>query len=63
MPGVCCEANLVVAYDVYCAVRGVIRQVRQVESLVHDALAGERSVPVKEDRQHLNKRQVTISMT
>lgn len=47
---------LVVDHHVDCAVRGVGRQVRQVEGLVHDALARERSIAVQQDGHHLSNR-------
>lgn len=42
------EANLVVDDNVDGAVRGVVRQICQVEGLVHNALAAEGCVTVKE---------------
>ena len=46
MPGICGEADLVVADDVYGAVCGVVGQVGQVERLEYDALACEGCVTV-----------------
>ena len=46
------EADLVVDDDVDRAAGAVPAQLRQVERLGHDALAGERGVTVHEDRQH-----------
>lgn len=47
------EANLVVDDNVDRPARRVRRQVRQVERLVDDALAGERSVSVHQNRHDL----------
>lgn len=44
---------LVVDHHMYGAVCGVGRQVRQVERLVHDTLACERSITVEQNRHHL----------
>ncbi len=46
------EADLVVDDDVDRAAGAVAAQLREVERLGHDALAGERSVAVDEQRQH-----------
>lgn len=48
-----CVAYLVVDDHVHGAVRGVGRQVRQVERLVHDTLACECSIAMKQNRHHL----------
>jgi len=54
--GVRGEADLVVGHHVHGAMRGVGRQVGQVECLVHDPLARERRVPVDQDGHHLERR-------
>ena len=53
MAGVGGEANLVVAHDVDGAVRGVLRQVGEMEGLVHDPLPRERCVAVQQHWQNL----------
>lgn len=44
---------LVVDHHVYCAVCGVGGEVRQVEGLVNDPLACERSITVQQNGHHL----------
>ena len=46
------EADLVVDDDVHGAAGAVAAQLRQVQRLGHDALAGERGVAVQQHRQH-----------
>lgn len=50
------ESYLVVDHHMYGAMCGVGRQVGQVERLVDDPLACERSIAVKQDRHHLGNR-------
>lgn len=46
---------LVVDHHVDCSMRGVGRQLAEVEGLVHDSLAGEGCVAVYEDGHHLGR--------
>lgn len=56
---ICCSWHtvittyLIVDHHMYCAVCGVGRQVRQVECLINDPLACERSIAVQQNRHHL----------
>jgi hypothetical protein len=47
------ETNLVIGNDMNSATGRVVRQIRQSERLVHDALTGESSVTVQKDRHRL----------
>lgn len=51
----CFVANLIVNNYVHCSVGGILRQVAQVECLVHNTLAWKCCITVEQDAHHLNE--------